>query len=80
MPLSIKIKFKHSKLKDLDKLRKTFSKIGTIDNYTLEEFNINKSDYKIYYYGNPKRLTNELLKFNYQLKDDLGYWELYSND
>ena len=63
MPLSIKIKFKHSKLKDLDKLRKTFYKICIIDNYTLEEFNINNSNYKIYYYGNPKKLKGELLKY-----------------
>ena len=54
MPLSIKIKFQHTKLKDLDKLRKTFSKISTIDSYVFKEFNINNSHYKIYYYRNPK--------------------------
>ena len=43
MPLSINLKFKHSKLEDLDKLRNTFYKINIIDNYTLEEFNINNS-------------------------------------
>ena len=80
MPLSIKIKFKHSKLKDLDKLRKTFSKIGTIDNYSLEEFNINNSDYKIYYYGNPKKLKAELLKYGYELINNQGVWQLYLHE
>ena len=80
MPLSIKIKFKHSKLKDLDKLRKTFSKIGTIDNYSLEEFNINNSDYKIYYYGNPKKLKAELSKYGYELINNQGVWQLYLHE
>ena len=80
MPLSIKIKFKHSKLKDLDKLRKTFSKIATIDNYSLEEFNINNSDYKIYYYGNPKKLKAELLKYGYELINNQGVWQLYLHE
>ena len=43
MPLSISLKYQHSKLKDLDKLRNIFYKINIIDNYTLEEFNINNS-------------------------------------
>ena len=77
MPLSIKIKFDHKKLKNLDKLRNVFYKIDIIDNYTLKEFNVNHAYFKIYYYGNPKKLRTELLKFGYQLKDDLGYWELY---
>jgi len=80
MPLSIKIKFKHSKLKDLDKLRKTLSKIQTIDNYSLEEFNINNSDYKIYYYGNPKNLRAELLKYGYELINNQGVWQLFLHD
>ena len=80
MPLSINIKFKHSKLKDLDKLRKNFSKISIIDNYVLEEFNINNSDYKIYYYGNPKKLKAELLKFGYELINNQGVWQLYLHE
>ena len=80
LPLSIKIKFKHSKLKDLDKLRKTFSNIGTIDSYTLEEFNINNSNYKIYYYGNPKKLRAELLKYGYELINNQGVWQLFLHE
>ena len=80
MPLSIKVRFNQKNLSDLDELKKNLYKISTVDSYNLEEFNTDHSIFKIYYYGNPKRLTNELLKFNYQLKDDLGYWELYSND
>ena len=80
MPLSIRIKFQHAKLKDLDELRKTLYKISIIKNYTLEEFNINNSFFKIYYYGNPKKLRSELLKFGYQLKNDQGLWQLYINE
>ena len=74
------IKFQHRNLGDFDKLKKAFYKIDIIDNYSLEEFNINNSFFKIYYYGNPKRLRAELLKFGYQLNNDQGHWELYIND
>ena len=49
MPLSIKINFEHEKLEDLDKFRNILNKINIIDNYSLNEFNINNSSYKIYY-------------------------------
>ena len=80
MPLSIKLKFQHTNLKDLDILRNIFYKISIIDNYTLEEFNINNSFFKIYYYGNPKRLRSELLKFGYKLNNEQGFWQLYLNE
>ena len=80
IPLLIRIKFQHTNLRDLDNLKNTFYKISIIDNYSLEEFNINYSFFKIYYYGNPKRLRTELLKFGYQLNNDQGHWALYIND
>ena len=80
MPLSINLKFQHTNLNDLDKLRNTFYKISIIDHYTLEVFNINNSFFKIYYYGNPKKLRSELLKLGYQLKNDQGFWQLYLNE
>jgi len=80
MPLSIRIKFQHINFLDLDKLENTFDKISIIDNYALEEFNINHAFFKIYYFGNPKRLRTELLKFGYQLIDEQGHWELYIDD
>ena len=80
MPLSINLKFKHSKLEDLDKLRSTLYKISIIENYTLEEFNINNSSFKIYYYGDPKKLKSELSKFGYQLENVQGLWQLYLNE
>ena len=79
-PLSIRLKYQHSKLQDLDKLRNIFYKISIIDSYTLEEFNINNSYFKIYYYGNPKKLRSELLKFGYQLSNDQGHWQIYLNE
>ena len=77
MPLSIKIKFQHSNLKDLDVLRKVLYKINIIYNYTLEEFNVNNSFFKIYYYGDPKKLSMELKEFGYHLKNDQDMWRIY---
>ena len=50
------------------------------DKSNLEELNVNHAFFKIYYYGNPKKLKSELIKFNYQLKNDTGLWEIYLND
>ena len=80
MPLSIRLQYQHSNLEELDKLRNIFYKISIVESYTLEEFNINNSFFKIYYYGNPKKLRSELLKLGYQLKNDQGYWRLYLNE
>ena len=80
IPLSIRTKFQHVNLRDLDKLKNTLYKIAIIDNYFLEEFNINHAIFKIYYYGNPKRLRTELLRFGYQLKNDQGHWEVSIDD
>ena len=80
MPLSINLKFQHKNLKNLDKLKNIFYKISIIDNFTLEEFNINNSFFEIYYYGNPKKLKSELSKFGYQLENVEGIWQLYLNE
>jgi len=80
MPLSIKLKFKHENLKHFGKLRNTLTKISIIDNFILEEFNVNNSFFKIYYYGDPKKLKSELKKFGYKLKNIQGQWQLYLNE
>ena len=77
IPLSIRIKFENSKPKKIEDLKSAFKKISIIDNYFLEEFNVKHSFFKIYYYGNPKKLTSELLKFGYQLKNNQGNWAIY---
>ena len=51
-----------------------------IESYSLEEFNTNNSFFKIYYYGDPKKLKSELFKFGYQLKNDQGFWQVYLNE
>jgi hypothetical protein len=79
MPLSIKVKVDHLNLKNLDKIKKIFSKITIIDSYSLEEFNIKYSFFKLDYFGSPKKLKVELLKFGYDLNNDKGYWELSFN-
>ena len=80
IPLSIKVKFEYNKPEDLDKLNNTFYKINIIDKYFLEEFNINNSFFKIYYYGNPKKLRSELSKFGYMLMNNQGVWHLILNE
>ena len=80
IPLSIRLKFQHTSLEDLDKIRNTFYKISIIDKYSLEELNTNNSFFRIYYYGNPKRLQTELLKFDYQLNNDQVHWRIYNID
>ena len=80
LPLSIKIKLENKNLLNLDKLKNALSSISIVDSYFLEEFDINNSYFKIYYYGNPKKLTTELLKFGYKLKNEQGHWELKINE
>ena len=79
IPLSIRIRFKNLQPIDTEKLKKTLNKISIIDNYFLEEFSVNHSFFKIYYYGDPKKLTSELSKFGYQLKNNQGNWVI-NND
>ena len=76
MPLSITIQFQYDNLISLDKLKNNLRKISIVDNYFLEEFDINHSYFKIYYYGNPKKLATALLKFGYQLRNEQGHWKL----
>mgnify|MGYP001183867558 CR=1 FL=1 len=80
MPLSINIQFNHKNINNLNELRNVFNKITIIDNYELEEFNTSNSSFKIYYYGNPKKLKSQLLKFGYLLNDNQGFWQLYLNE
>ena len=80
IPLRIDVIFKYKNLKDLDSLEKDLSKINLIENHSLEDVNINRSTFKIYYYGNPKKLTMELAKFGYLLKNDQLHWSIYKNE
>ena len=54
--------------------------INIINSYTLDEFNINSSLYKIYYYGEPKKLRSELSKLGFELRNDQGNWKIYLNE
>jgi len=80
MPLSIKIRYDHKNLKQLNAFKNTLEKISTIHKHNLKEFSVNSSFYKIYYYGNPKKLKYELLKYGYKLNNDQGYWQIYLNE
>ena len=79
-PLTLKINYKHKKLKELDDLKNIFYKISIIENYSLDEFSTKNSIIKIYYYGNPKKLRNELAQYKYKLKNNDGKWELYKDE
>jgi hypothetical protein len=76
-PLTLKIKYKYKKLKELDDFKKIFYKISIIDNYSLDEFSTNNSIIKIYYYGNPKKLKEEFVKHGYKLENKNNFWEIY---
>jgi hypothetical protein len=80
MPLSIKLKFLHKNISSFENLKSVFYKINIIDNFVLEDFNTNNSSFKLYYYGNPKKLKTELKKFGYNLSNSQGYWELNLDD
>ena len=80
MPLSINIKFYNKTLKNLDKVNLALKSINIIESHTLKEFNINNSFFKIYYYGNPKKLKSELYKRGYILENNQGLWQLYLDE
>ena len=80
MPLSINMKFQYEDLKNINELKKAFQNISIIDNYSLEEHDINNSFFKVYYFGSPKKLQNELFKFGYNLKNKQSYWEIAINE
>ena len=80
MPLTIEVVFNQKNLENLNKIRNTLSKINIIDSYYLEKFNVNNSYFKIYYYGDPKKLSSELSKLWYNLKNNQGSWQLYLNE
>ena len=80
LPLSIDLKFKHSNIRELDSLRNTLKKISIIDDFSLKKFDVNSSLFKIYYYGDPKKLRSELIKFGYLLNHDQGFWQIYLNE
>jgi hypothetical protein len=79
-PLSINIEFNYNNLKELDMLNNVFNKISIINKYFLEELNTNSSFFRIYYYGSPKKLKNELLDFGFYLKNDQGKWKIDINE
>ena len=80
MPLSIKVKFEYDNISKFHKLKENFYNISIIDDFDLEQFDINSSFFKIYYYGNPKKLKSELFKLGYRLENNQGFWQIYSNE
>ena len=76
----IRVKFQHLNLENLDKLKKNLNNISIIENYSLEELNIKNSFFKIYYFGNPRKLRNELQKYGYRLISDQGQWKININE
>jgi len=79
IPLAINVNYKYKNLKDLDKLKSELKKITIIDQFFIDELSIKDSFFKIYYYGNPKKLKTELFKQGYILSDKNGKWYLYND-
>ena len=44
----------------------------------MDELNSNYVFFKIYYYGNPKKLKKRLEELGYNLKNKQGNWEIYN--
>jgi len=80
MPLSIQVHYQHNNIENINKLQKAFKKISIINDFNLEKFSINASLFKIYYYGNPKKLRTDLLKFGYVLSNEQGFWQIYLDE
>tara|TARA_Y100000590_G_scaffold394917_1_gene474469 strand:+ start:58 stop:1137 length:1080 start_codon:yes stop_codon:yes gene_type:complete len=80
LPLNILVKFKHKDLVDLNNLEKTLNKIHIINKHSLEKFDFQNSYYRINYSGDPKKLSEDFLNFDYLLRDNQGIWELVKND
>ena len=76
MPLSIRVRYDQKNIQNLDKFKNILYKISLIDSFALDEINTNYSFFKIYYFGNPKKLKMELLNFGYNLHDEQGHWEI----
>jgi len=77
MPLSINIKYKHTNISDISKFSAALNKMNIIDSYSLEQFDISSSLFKIYYYGSPKKLKSKLSTYGYNLSNDQGFWQVY---
>ena len=80
IPLSLRVKYRHKNLENLEKIKNKFYKINIIESSFLEETSTNFSNFNIYYYGNPKKLSSELSRFGYLLKNEQSHWEIYLND
>jgi len=80
LPLNILIKFQYNNLSDLSNLENTLNKINMINKHSLEKFDYKNSSYRINYSGDPNKLTDEFLRFNYLLRYNQAHWELIKND
>ena len=80
LPLNILMKFQYNNLSDLSNLENTLNKINMINKHSLEKFDYKNSFYRINYSGDPNKLTDEFLRFNYLLRYNQAHWELIKND
>ena len=78
IPLSITIKHNYKNINNLNKLKNALYKISIINKFSMNELNSNYVFFKIYYYGNPKKLKKELEGLGYNLKNNQGNWEIYN--
>ena len=79
LPLSIYVQFHYKNPQDLYSLEKILKQINIINSYQLEEFTADNSFFKINYYGDPKKLSDEFSDFDYKLINVEGYWEIRTN-
>ena len=75
-PLSLEFSYKNIDLKKLYEVEELIKKIATIKNYSIKQFSLTKTIFKIEYFGSPKKLYKEFEYYNYSLKEDKGVWFL----
>ena len=79
-PLSLEFTYKNIDLKKLYDLEMSIQKITTIKNYSIKKFSVNKTIFKLEYFGSPKKLYKEFEYYDYSLKENKGVWFLIKNE
>ena len=79
-PVKLNFEFNHQNIQELEKLESVLKEINIITEYSILEHNNENTKFYIEYFGNPKRLSKELLNLDYELIDQQGTWLIKRNE
>ena len=79
-PVKLNFKFNHQNIQELEKMESVLKEINIITEYSILEHNNENTKFYIEYFGNPKRLSKELLNLDYELIDQQGTWLIKRNE